>query len=39
VFRELLTERENALLVDVEDSVKPAEALIEFVQDAGLQAL
>ena len=37
VFRELLTGRENALLVDPEDSVKFADALIELAQDAGLR--
>jgi len=37
VFRELLTDRENALLVDPEDSVKFADALIELAQDAGLR--
>jgi glycosyltransferase involved in cell wall biosynthesis len=37
VFRELLTHRENALLVDPEDSVKFADALIELAQDAGLR--
>jgi glycosyltransferase involved in cell wall biosynthesis len=37
VFRELLTDRENALLVDPEDSAKFADALIELVQDAGLR--
>jgi glycosyltransferase involved in cell wall biosynthesis len=39
VFRELLTDRENALLVDPEDSVKFADALIELAQDAGLREL
>ena len=37
VFRELLTDRENALLVDPEDSVKFADVLIELAQDAGLR--
>jgi glycosyltransferase involved in cell wall biosynthesis len=37
VFRELLTDRENALLVDPEDSVKFADALIELAQDASLR--
>jgi len=37
VFRELLTHRENALLVDPEDSVELAGALIELAQDAGLR--
>lgn len=37
VFRELLTDRENALLVDPEDAVKFADAMIELVQDAGLR--
>jgi glycosyltransferase involved in cell wall biosynthesis len=37
VFRELLTDRENALLVDPEDLVRFADALIELVQDAGLR--
>lgn len=36
-FRELLTHRENALLVDPEDSVQPAGALIELVQNASLR--
>ena len=37
VFRELLTHRENALLVNPEDSVELAGALIELAQDAGLR--
>ena len=37
VFRELLTHRENALLVDPEDSVELVGALIELAQDAGLR--
>jgi glycosyltransferase involved in cell wall biosynthesis len=37
VFRELLTHRENALLVDPEDSVEFADALTELAQDAGLR--
>ena len=37
VFRELLTHRENALLVDPEDSIKFADALIELAQDADLR--
>jgi glycosyltransferase involved in cell wall biosynthesis len=37
VFRELLTDGENALLVDPEDSVKFADALTNLVQDAGLR--
>lgn len=37
VFRELLTDRENALLVDPEDAVKFADALIELAQDAALR--
>ncbi len=37
VFRELLTDRKNALLVDPEDSVILADALIELAQDAGLR--
>jgi glycosyltransferase involved in cell wall biosynthesis len=37
VFRELLTDRKNALLVDPEDSVELAGALIELAQDAGLR--
>ncbi len=37
VFRELLTHRENALLVDPEDSARFADALIELAQDAGLR--
>ena len=37
VFRELLTHRENALLVDPEDSIKFADALIELSQDADLR--
>jgi glycosyltransferase involved in cell wall biosynthesis len=36
VFRELLIHGENALLVDPEDSVGLAGALIELAQDAGL---
>ncbi|MGD0483012.1 MAG: glycosyltransferase family 4 protein [Terracidiphilus sp.] len=37
VFRELLTDRENALLVDPEDAAKFAEALTKLVQDADLR--
>jgi glycosyltransferase involved in cell wall biosynthesis len=37
VFRELLTHRENALLVNPGDSVELASALIELAQDAGLR--
>jgi glycosyltransferase involved in cell wall biosynthesis len=37
VFRELLTDRENALLVDPDDAVIFADALIELAQDAGLR--
>jgi glycosyltransferase involved in cell wall biosynthesis len=37
VFRELLTHGENALLVDPEDSVKLAGALLELAQDADLR--
>jgi glycosyltransferase involved in cell wall biosynthesis len=37
VFRELLTNRENALLVDPQDSVELAGALIELAQDASLR--
>lgn len=37
VFRELLTHRENALLVDPEDSKEFADALIELAHDAGLR--
>jgi glycosyltransferase involved in cell wall biosynthesis len=37
VFRELLTHRENALLVDPEDSLALAGALIELAQDAALR--
>jgi glycosyltransferase involved in cell wall biosynthesis len=37
VFRELLTHRENALLVDPEDPVELAGALIELAQDAALR--
>ncbi|RSL17559.1 glycosyltransferase involved in cell wall biosynthesis [Edaphobacter aggregans] len=37
VFRELLTDRENALLVDPQDSLKLAGALIELTQDAALR--
>ena len=37
VFRELLTHRENALLVDPEDSAEFADALIELAQDGGLR--
>jgi glycosyltransferase involved in cell wall biosynthesis len=37
VFRELLTNRENALLVDPRDPVELAGALIELAQDAGLR--
>jgi glycosyltransferase involved in cell wall biosynthesis len=37
VFRELLTHRENALLVNPEDPVELAGAMIELVQDAGLR--
>ena len=37
VFRELLIHGENALLVDPEDSVGLAGALIELAQDAGLR--
>jgi len=37
VFREFLTHRENALLVDPEDSVALAGALIELAQDAELR--
>jgi glycosyltransferase involved in cell wall biosynthesis len=37
VFRELLTHRENALLVDPEDSAEFADALIELAQDAELR--
>jgi glycosyltransferase involved in cell wall biosynthesis len=37
VFRELLAHRENALLVDPEDSVVLAGALIELAQDAALR--
>ena len=37
VFRELLTNRENALLVDPQDSVELADALIEMTQDRVLR--
>lgn len=37
VFHELLTHGESALLIDPEDSVKFADALIELAQDAGLR--
>ena len=37
VFREQLTHRENALLVDPQDPVELAGALIELTQDAGLR--
>jgi glycosyltransferase involved in cell wall biosynthesis len=37
VFRELLTHRQNALLVDPENSVELAGALLELAQDAGLR--
>ena len=37
VFRELLTDRENALLVDPENSAEFADALIELAHDAGLR--
>jgi glycosyltransferase involved in cell wall biosynthesis len=37
VFRELLTHRENALLVDPEDSIALAGALIELARDADLR--
>jgi glycosyltransferase involved in cell wall biosynthesis len=37
VFRELLSNRENALLVDPEDSAALAGALTELTQDAGLR--
>ena len=37
VFRELLTDQENALLVDPEDAVKFADALISLVADADLR--
>jgi glycosyltransferase involved in cell wall biosynthesis len=35
VFRELLTGRENAMIVDPEDAAKFADALTNLVQDAG----
>ncbi len=37
VFRELLTERDNALLVDPQDSAELAGALMELAQDAALR--
>jgi glycosyltransferase involved in cell wall biosynthesis len=37
VFRELLTDRENALLVDPQNSAKLAGALIELAQDPALR--
>jgi len=37
VFRELLTDRENALLVGREDAAKLAGALIELIKDTGLR--
>jgi glycosyltransferase involved in cell wall biosynthesis len=37
VFRELLTNRESALLVNPEDSVELAGTLIELLQDSGLR--
>ncbi len=37
VFRELLTDRENALLVDPQNAAQLAGALIELVQDASLR--
>jgi glycosyltransferase involved in cell wall biosynthesis len=37
VFRELLTHRENALLVDPQDPAELAGALIELAEDAGLR--
>lgn len=37
VFRELLTNRESALLIDPEDSAALAGALIELAQDSGLR--
>jgi len=38
VFRELLNDRENALLVDPQDSKEFASALVELVQNSGLRA-
>jgi glycosyltransferase involved in cell wall biosynthesis len=37
VFRELLTDRENALLADPQDCDALAGALVELVQDAALR--
>jgi glycosyltransferase involved in cell wall biosynthesis len=37
VFRELLTDRESALLVDAGDAGALAEALVEMIRDAGLR--
>jgi glycosyltransferase involved in cell wall biosynthesis len=37
VFRELLTDRENALLVDPEDAARFADVLTSLVQDADLR--
>jgi glycosyltransferase involved in cell wall biosynthesis len=37
VFRELLMDRENALLVDPQDSIELARALVELAQDAALR--
>lgn len=37
VFRELLTDRENALLVDPQDSIELADALVELAQDTALR--